>query len=156
MTDIIEGHLAHCDNHSHQRGVLGLRQVQWRPAGRDAVHQEDRVPGATVQSPQLWVSLPRAVKSASPRSQKVSGSNAAEPRHGDRPVWVFFGTGCALQAPTLNYAAVTAVKRPPPVSRSIPCHSRRSVASHSQWSNGNVFAGRRRFGDGSGRASISF
>jgi redox-sensitive bicupin YhaK (pirin superfamily) len=81
VTYIIDGVFQHADSHGGG-GVITNGDTQWMTAGGGILHIE-RPPEALVASGglfhglQLWVNLPRALKTAPPRYQDLRGADSA-------------------------------------------------------------------------------
>lgn len=106
VTYIIEGELAHRDNHGGA-GLLAEGDVQWMTAGRGIIHNENPIERA--HSLQLWVNLPSAKKMTPPRYQDLKAAEVAVRREPGAEMRVFSGTSGGVQATTLNHVPVTMV-----------------------------------------------
>ncbi|NMP22931.1 pirin family protein [Sulfobacillus sp. DSM 109850] len=107
VTYVISGRMGHYDNKTGHGGVLGPGDVQWMTAGHGVIHQEDPLPGEVVHSLQLWVNLPKELKSMTPRYQDLPHDRVPASQADGVLIRVYSGRMAGLASDTKNVAPVT-------------------------------------------------
>jgi redox-sensitive bicupin YhaK (pirin superfamily) len=81
VTYLLSGRNEHRDSAGHV-GIVGAGGAQWMTSGRGIIHAEKPVPEneaeMTQHGIQLWTTLPRALKSMSPRYQRIAAEEIVE------------------------------------------------------------------------------
>ena len=102
VTFVVEGELRDRDE-----GTLGEGDVLWMTAGSGVIHGEDVVPLGKSRILQLWLTLPRSSRWASPRFEYVPRVSAPMRAEQGVEVRVYSGSSGDVRATTHNFVPVT-------------------------------------------------
>jgi redox-sensitive bicupin YhaK (pirin superfamily) len=104
VTFMLEGSL-----HDRDEGVLEAGDVQWMTAGRGIIHGESVIPRGKTRLLQLWLTLPKSQRGATPAFQNVRRDSVPVRREPGAEVRVYSGSSGSHVAPTTNHVPVTLV-----------------------------------------------
>lgn len=103
VTLILDGAIRDKD----EGGVIEAGEVQWMTAGRGIVHGENVEALGKVRLLQLWLSLPKADRWATPRFQDLHHASIPTLDADGVKVRLYSGSSGTLKARTLNHVPVT-------------------------------------------------
>ena len=104
VTFVVEGELRDRDE-----GTLKTGDVLWMTAGSGVIHGEDVIPLGKSRILQLWLTLPRSSRWASPRFEYVPRETSPVRREPGVEVRVYSGSSGDARATTHNFVPVTLV-----------------------------------------------
>jgi redox-sensitive bicupin YhaK (pirin superfamily) len=102
VTFMLDGYVQDRDE-----GPLEAGDVLWMTAGSGVIHNEEVTSTGKVRLLQLWLALPKRVRWAEPRFQRIPRARAPVRREPGVEVRVYSGRSGAARSRTLNHAPVT-------------------------------------------------
>jgi quercetin 2,3-dioxygenase len=93
-------------------GMIKAGEVQWMTAGRGIIHGENVATKGKVRLLQLWLTLPRSQRWATPRFQDIPADAIPIRREPGVEIRIYSGASGGLRAATRNHVPVTIAEIP--------------------------------------------